>query len=127
MGTDSGFVAWLHDQLGRSAGTLTFRRMFGEYALYCDSKVVALVCDNQFYLKPTAAGRAALGEAAQEGFPFPGAKPWLLVGDVLEDRAALARLIRVTAAELPLPAPKKPRPPKAPGPPGKPRGASAPK
>ncbi|MCK7502621.1 MAG: TfoX/Sxy family protein [Comamonadaceae bacterium] len=35
--------------------------MFGEYAIYLDGKVVALVCDNQFFVKPTDAGRALLG------------------------------------------------------------------
>jgi TfoX/Sxy family transcriptional regulator of competence genes len=112
MSTDRHFVDYLHDQLG-GAGAVSFRKMFGEYAMYCDTKVVALVCDNQLFVKPTGAGRAALGAAAIEGQPYPGAKPWLLIGDLLEDRAALLRLIRLTAAELPLPAPKKPRPGRA--------------
>jgi TfoX/Sxy family transcriptional regulator of competence genes len=112
MSTDRHFVDYLHDQLG-GAGAVSFRKMFGEYAMYCDTKVVALVCDNQLFVKPTGAGRAALGAAAIEGQPYPGAKPWLLIGDLLEDRAALLRLIRLTAAELPLPVPKKPRPGRA--------------
>ena len=29
------------------AGTITSKKMFGEYALYCDTKVVAFVCDDQ--------------------------------------------------------------------------------
>jgi len=28
------------------AGAVTFRKMFGEYAMYVDEKIVALVCDN---------------------------------------------------------------------------------
>ena len=31
------------------------RAMFGEYCVYCDEMMVALVCDDRFYLKPTAA------------------------------------------------------------------------
>ncbi|MFM2067736.1 MAG: hypothetical protein RLZZ584_2645 [Pseudomonadota bacterium] len=118
MSTDASFVEYLHDQLA-GAGAITFRRMFGEYAMYCDTKVVALVCDNQLFLKPTAAGRALLGDAAREGLPYPGARPWLLIGDELEDRPLLARLVRATAADLPLPAPKQPRAPR-------PRAAPAP-
>jgi TfoX/Sxy family transcriptional regulator of competence genes len=110
MSSDASFVEYVQDQL-TGAGAISVRRMFGEYALYCDTKVVALVCDNQVFVKPTAAGRTLLGAAARDGLPYPGAKPWLLIGDELEDRMLLSRLIRATAAELPLPAPKKPRAP----------------
>lgn len=49
--------------------------MFGEYALYCDGKTVALICDDQLFIKPTVSGHAYIGAVA-EGFPYPGAKPW---------------------------------------------------
>ncbi|MEY2690727.1 MAG: hypothetical protein RL375_4927 [Pseudomonadota bacterium] len=113
MASDAVFVAYVQDQLG-TAGAISFRRMFGEYALYCGGKVVGLVCDNQLFVKPTSAGRALLGDAAVEGPPYPGAKPWLLIGESLDDRATLVSLIRVTAEALPLPAPKRPKPPKPP-------------
>ena len=38
------------------ADQLTAKKMFGEYALYLDGKIVGLICDNQLYLKPTEAG-----------------------------------------------------------------------
>ena len=44
--------------------------MFGEYALYIDEKVVALICDNQVFVKPTAAGLEVLGEVI-EAPPYP--------------------------------------------------------
>jgi hypothetical protein len=31
----------------------------GEYAIYCNGKVVALVCDNQLFVKPTEAAQDA--------------------------------------------------------------------
>ena len=49
MATDQGFVDYVCDQL-HGAGAIGCSRMFGEYALYCDGKVVALPCDNQFFL-----------------------------------------------------------------------------
>jgi TfoX/Sxy family transcriptional regulator of competence genes len=82
--------------------------MFGEYALYCGSKVVALVCDNQLFIKPTSGGRSVLGTPA-EAPPYPGAKLYFLIQDQLEDRECMTRLLRVTASELPEPKPKKPR------------------
>lgn len=108
MATDRGTVDYLLEQ-ATGAGPLSVRRMFGEYALYCHGKVVALVCNDQLFVKPTAAGRMALGKVT-EGFPYPGAKPWFLVtGDLWEDSDWLADLLRRTADDLPPPAPKRPR------------------
>lgn len=113
MASDAVFVDYVRDQLG-GAGAISFRRMFGEYAVYCDGKVVGLVCDNQLFVKPTPAGREFLGADVVEGLPYEGAKPWLLMGESLDDRTTLCRLIRITADALPMPAPKKPKAAKAP-------------
>lgn len=101
MATEQGFVDYVCDQL-QGAGRISTRRMFGEYALYSDGKVVALLCDNQFFLKPTDAARALLPRV-KEGLPYPGAKPHLLLDEVLEDSELLSRLVAVTARELPPP------------------------
>lgn len=106
MATDADFIAYLLDQADLPG--LGHRRMFGEYALYLDGRVVAFACDNQLFLKPTAAARALL-ETPREGQPWPGARPHWLLADELEDRLLLQRLLRATAAELPLPSPKTPR------------------
>lgn len=83
--------------------------MFGEYALYCDEKVVALICDDRLFVKPTEAGRS-FAEHAEEAPPYPGSKPFILIEeDRWEDRTWLTELIRLTAAALPLPKPKKPK------------------
>jgi TfoX/Sxy family transcriptional regulator of competence genes len=111
MATDPGLMEFIADQLA-GAGVMRYRRMFGAYAVYCDEKVVALVCEDRFYLKPTEAGRALLPEAVEDA-PFDGARPWLLIEAELEDRQALQALVRATAAALPLPKPKKPRRKKA--------------
>jgi len=84
--------------------------MFGEYALYVGPKVVALVCDNQLFVKPTAAGRVLLGTPV-EAAPYPGAKSCFLIDDQLDDAAFMAALIRVTGRDLPIPMPKKPKAP----------------
>ena len=104
MGTEPGFVEHLQSQSGLGAA-LSFRKMFGEYALYLQGKVVAFACDNQLYLKPTVPGRALLGTVS-EAAPYPGGKLWFLIDEQLEDRQLLGRLFRVTADALPLPKPK---------------------
>ncbi len=81
--------------------------MFGEYALYCDDKVVALVCDDQLYLKPTSAGKALL-EHPTEAPPYPGAKDYFLIDEsLIGDRELLTALVRATAHEVPLRIPRK--------------------
>ena len=104
MASNLEFVQYVCDQMS-GAGAIAYRKMFGEYALYCDGKVVALVCDNLLYVKKTEAG-AQLLPGREEAAPYEGAKPHLLLEE-LEDRELLARFIRATCDELPAPKPKK--------------------
>ncbi len=109
MATRPSTIEHLLDRMA-GAGAVSARKMFGEYALYLNGRVVALVCDDTLFLKPTAGGRALLGAGAAEAPPYRGAKPHLLVPDeVLEEEDRLAALLRATVAEVPLPAPKRPR------------------
>ena len=105
MATDLEFMEFLADQMA-GAGEISYRKMFGEYAVYLDGKVVALVCDNQLFVKPTAAGRAFIG-APVEAPAYPGAKNSFLIEDAFEDREWISELIRITARDLPAPKPKK--------------------
>jgi len=100
MATDQSFIDFLVDQMNE-AGEITFRKMFGEYAVYCGGKVVALVCDNQLFVKPTEAGKAHIGDGIVEAPPYPGAKMYFLIEDKFEDREWISVLIRITAKELP--------------------------
>ena len=98
-------MEFLADQM-EGAGAISFKKMFGEYALYCDGRVVALVCDNRLFVKPTPGGRAHVGEPV-EAPPYPGAKMYFLIEDAFEDREWISALIRITARELPAPKPKR--------------------
>jgi DNA transformation protein len=111
VATTQNTIDFLLDQLS-AAGEVSARKMFGEYCLYLSGKPVGLVCDDQLYLKPTAAGKSKLNDVV-EGSPYPGAKPHLLITpDQWEDSEWLCDLVRATAKELPLPKPKvkKPKP-----------------
>ncbi len=110
MASDQGFVEYICDQIA-DAGRISSRKMFGEYAIYCDDKVVALVCDDRLFVKQTPGGRAFIGSPT-EAPPYPGAKPSFLIEDRLDDRAWLSELIRLTAGELPPPKPKTPKTPR---------------
>lgn len=99
-------AAYIADQL-REAGCITYRKMFGEYGIYCDGKLVALVCDNQLFIKITEEGRRLCPELP-EAPPYAGAKPYFLIADI-DNQDFLAKLVKVTCAVLPLPKPKKRR------------------
>ena len=101
MASDSGFVEFIVDQI-ENAGEITYKKMFGEYALYSDGKVVALICDDKLFLKPTKAGKTFIKDVI-EAPPYPGAKLYFLIEDKIEDREWISSLIRLTANELPEP------------------------
>lgn len=103
MATRIDTVQYICDQADLGE-TLSYRKMFGEYAFYLDGKVVALVCDNQLFLKPTSAGRAYLGSVT-EAPPYPGAKNYYLLSTELEEPDRLREAFRVTAEALPEPVP----------------------
>jgi len=100
MASDKSFVEFIVDQI-ENVGQITFKKMFGEYAVYSDGKVVALVCDNQLFIKPTEGGRAFIGNVV-EAPAYPGAKPGFLIDDRIEDRQWISNLIRITNEELPV-------------------------
>lgn len=107
MASDLDFVEFVVDQI-ENAGVISFRKMFGEYALYSGGKVVALICDNRLFIKPTNAGRSFIGDVV-EAPAYPGAKPSFLIEDQIEDRTWISKLIRLTEKELPESKPKKPK------------------
>ena len=107
MASDKDFVDFIVDQI-ENVNEITYRKMFGEYVIYFKNKVVALICNNQLFIKPTEGGRNFIGEVL-EAPPYPGAKCSYLIEDKLEDREWLSELIRITFNELPEPKPKKRR------------------
>ncbi len=84
------------------AQRITARKMFGEYALYVNGKVVALVCDDTLFVKPTPMGAALLGAVDLQP-PYPGAKPHFCITEQLDDRELLQRVLLLTAEAMPTP------------------------
>jgi TfoX/Sxy family transcriptional regulator of competence genes len=105
VASDLSFVEYVCDQL-HDVERVTYRKMFGEYAIYIGEKVVGLVCDNQLFVKPTDAGRALLKEPVMAP-PYPGAKPAFLIAAELDDSEVVSALFKATANELPAPKPRK--------------------
>jgi TfoX/Sxy family transcriptional regulator of competence genes len=94
------------DQLS-DAGELTYKRMFGEFGIYLNGKYVAAVCDDQFFVKITDAGRKMMKNPI-EAQMYEGSRKAFLIED-LEDRELLIELLKVTWNELPFRDSKNPK------------------
>lgn len=107
MSTSPESMAFVEDQL---AGLdIRTAPMFGEYCVYCDGKVVAFVCDDTLFIKPSPVDPALLAGTTLAP-AYPGSKDYNSVpGGLLENREWLQVAIQATADALPAPAPKKPR------------------
>lgn len=111
----SGFwmAIWESDRVATSKETVDFilgklrhedrfaaKAMFGEYALYGDGKVVALICDDRLYVK-IAPATAGLAECEQ-GPPYPGAKAHYIVEEgMLTRMVELPEILLRLAGGLP--------------------------
>ena len=106
MATDPATVDVILEAIS-GAGDVSARKMFGEYGVYCDGKIIGLICDDQFFLKITEAGRAYI-ETPEEGPAYPGAKPsFVIPEDRWDDRDWMSGLVAVSWPEMPLPKAKK--------------------
>jgi TfoX/Sxy family transcriptional regulator of competence genes len=104
MTTSKDTVAFVEEQL---AGLpIRTRPMFGEYGIYCDDKIVGLICDDTLFIKPSGIDLPGTHPAPA----YPGAKDYHAVPQaLLEDADWLQQAIRDTADALPAPKPRKPK------------------
>jgi TfoX/Sxy family transcriptional regulator of competence genes len=106
MSSSQATVDFIVGQIA-NAGEISFKKMFGEYGIYCNGKMVASVCDDKLFVKTTVCGRAYIADVI-EASPYPGAKPSFLISlEKLKDREWLSELIKITAEGLPIPVKKK--------------------
>lgn len=107
MTTDKNFVDYITEQAQLGAA-LTFKKMFGEYGVYLDGKIIAFACDNSLFVKATKA-TIETTRALPHRPPYPGAKPYPVADELLDDADALRSLLVATAQDLPSPTLKKPK------------------
>ena len=104
MASSLGYVQYVASQLA-DAGVITYKKLFGEYGLWCGGKFFGTVADNQFYVKMTNAGRLLLPDA-EPAAPH-GGEPGMYLVENLDDADFLAKLVIQTCEELPEPKAKK--------------------
>ncbi len=91
------------------AGVVTFKKMFGEYAIYVNGKVIAFVCDDALFLKPTPEAKAFYPDF-EEAPAYPGSKMYMLISeDTWENSEFMSELASITYNALPTPKPKSPK------------------
>lgn len=104
MSTNLSFVEYVAEQ-SQLEDRLTYKKMFGEYAIYLDGKVVAFACDNSLFVKPAVA-TATLTAGLPKRPPYPGAKPYPVADELLDDSESLRGLLLATEKAMPEPKPK---------------------
>ena len=97
MASNPEFVQYIADQLA-PAGQVTYHKMFGDYGVYLDGKMFALVCDDQLFIKITKEG-ATLAPQLPKAPPYDGAKDYFLYEDV-DDREGMMKLTCITCEAL---------------------------
>ena len=99
MASSLDYVKYVCEQMS-GAGEITYKKMFGEYTVYCDDKILGLICDNQVFIKPTKAGERLIPDAIKKP-PYEGAKPYIVLED-LDSREWLTEVIGAVCEELPV-------------------------
>ena len=100
MATQKKTIEFILHKLGH-APRFVARAMFGEYALYADGKVVALVCNDQLFVKIMPES-ATLEEVCEKAPPYPGAKPhYVIEKSMLSMYPELPEMLFAIASALP--------------------------
>lgn len=100
MASTLEFVNYVCEQIA-AAGAITHRRLFEDYGIYCNGKIIGLVCDNQFFVKRTVQGAQLLGATAVANLQRDS-QPYLVI-ESLTNTALLTDFVRITCDELPAP------------------------
>lgn len=106
MASNLEYVQYVCDQIS-DAGSIAYKKMFGEYGIYCNGKIIGVICNNQFFVKKTVLGEKLL-QGCEEASPYTGAKPHLLIQN-MDDRELMSKFIMATYSELPDPNVKNPK------------------
>lgn len=104
MASKEGLVQYIAEQMS-GAGSIRYRKMMGDYCVYCDEKVIGLICDNQLFLKNTPSAQEMLNGLPM-ACPYKGAKKAFVVEDI-DNRDFLAEVVCQIAKDLSVPKKRK--------------------
>lgn len=99
MATSSEYIDFVCEFL-RPFGTVSARKMFGEYMAYLNGKPVLLVCDNTVYIKKYDALAPFMSDSSS-GFPYEGAKEHYILD--VENSVLMQNVIPILEKLTPIP------------------------
>lgn len=103
MATTVDFIEFVCEQIS-GTGAISYKKMFGEYMVYINSKPVLLVCDSTVFVKPLDCIADKM-QSAEKGIPYSGAKEHYIL-DI--DNAYFSReIVIILEANIPIPKPRK--------------------
>lgn len=104
MATSPAYAQFVENQFSGLDG-FSMRRMFGEYAIYLQGRVLGFLADEQILLQDTPTSRQLLPDAERREL-FPGSKLFVVFAD--EGNAHLLKSVsQAMWEELPLPKPRR--------------------
>lgn len=93
MASNLDFVEFVCEQID-GVGIIRNKKMFGEYGVWCNEKLIILICDDTAFVKILPETTALLGNNNQQKPPYKGAKPYYVVDvDNKEQMTELARVL----------------------------------
>ena len=106
MSSNLAIVEYLVDNISE-CGDITYKKMFGDYCIYIDSKVLGFVCDDIFYVKRTDIGLKTYPDI-EMGYPYEGASLYPILD--IENIELLIDYINSIKEALPEKTKKRPKP-----------------
>ena len=97
MASSLEYVQHVAAQLS-GAGAISYKKLFGEYGLWCGGTFFGTVENNQFYIKVTEAGHKHLPEA--EPVAPHGGRPGMYLVEELDDRRTLVKKVEIVPLEV---------------------------
>lgn len=95
------------ENLFRGVDGFSMKRMFGEYGIYLQGRVLGFLCDEQILLQDTPTARKLLPDAERKEL-FPGSKLFIIFSDE-GNHHLLQSVAQAMWEELPVPKPRKGR------------------
>ncbi|MDY0277367.1 MAG: hypothetical protein RBQ97_04715 [Acholeplasma sp.] len=100
MASSLEFVLHVVEQLNRLDYNVTYKKMFGEFMVYVDSKPTLLICDDTVCVKKLNCVEDLLINA-DVGFPYQGAKEHFILDT--DDLLLTRKVIDLILPELKIP------------------------
>lgn len=99
MASSLDYINYICEKLN-DLGNITYKKMFGEYMIYLNSKPIIIVCDNTAYVKKIDCIKDKMAQAPT-GTPYEGAKEHYVLD--VDDLPLCKEVLKELEKQTPLP------------------------